>query len=304
MTSLILTKISPVASDPVLKDFLERHPFVPFFFFSQYTLQTWLNHDSKTLYIAELGDERLLILHKEGAANAEGKRALDIRVLFDHPSSKMVNELMREFNPNYLSVNECVTPPQEGKYLSDIEYEIQLEPVATLADKDLRKKYNQALRKNAGLRYETYKPEHAEDIRMFLQKWNMTRSEHANAYAKTHNDRHFLDLYKDDPKLIGGVVYDGEDIVAYTLSVPDMNGSLLAVFNKVLRGYVQFGIYLYVERTRQLMAHGFSRANIGSINNDFKKQFLDDAVKHDIYCYVLHNELTLKNEERYLRRVF
>ncbi len=296
MLELVITKINPDTAHPTLVEFLSNRPFVPLFFFSPYSLNTWLNNDVKSLYILGLGDEKVLVVYRE--------KEDDLRILFDTPSQKMIDAIQNHFHPKFFSVNESATHPEVKSFYSDTEYQIQIEPVATLKDKRVRKKYNQAIRKNFGLRYESYKPEHVEKLKIFLKKWNTTRSELQNKFSKSENDVHFLELYKDDPKLIGGVVFNEDDIVAYRIGVETIDGNILALFNKVLRGYTELGIFLYVEGMRQLHDLGYKSSYIGPVNNDFKKQFLKDAGATEVYSYIIHNEFQLRDEGKYLMRIF
>ncbi|MES2623279.1 MAG: hypothetical protein V4576_02605 [Patescibacteria group bacterium] len=293
MSELTITKIPPENAHQILEEFLSSRSYLPYFFFSPYVLNTFLTRSLKSLYIAEFGAENILLVNKE--------KLNDIRFLFDHPSTEMIAAVKQYFKPVYMAANQTSTIPADKPYISDIEYEIQLQSIADLTNKSIRKKYNQAIRKNIGLTYEIYKPEHIEGIKAFIEKWNTTRSEEFNKYARTQNDLYFLEQYQNDPKLIGGVVLDKGKVVGYTLCVPALNGKLLAMFNKVLRGYTELGVFLYVERARQLTALGFSEVNIGSINNDFKTHFLENAVSHIAYNYMIHKEVELINDERYLQ---
>ncbi len=295
-TELIVKKVNPETAHATLEEFIAAHPFVPLFFFSPYSMNTWLNTDVLSLHIVTLGDEKLLVVYRE--------KDEDLRILFDIPSLEMIDALKEYFKPKFFSVNETTAMPDVKSFYSDTEYGIKIEPVANLTDKRVRKNYNRALKKNVGLRYESFKPEHVEGITTFIEKWNTSRSELQNQYANTKNDLHFLEMYKNDPNLIGGVVLDGDKVIGYRLGVKRSDGNILALFNKVLRGYTELGVFLYVEGMKQLHELGFKEAYIGPVNNDFKKQFLQDSVSYEVYSYIIHNEYQLKNEGRYLMRIF
>ncbi|OHB10747.1 MAG: hypothetical protein A3H52_02270 [Candidatus Zambryskibacteria bacterium RIFCSPLOWO2_02_FULL_39_26] len=296
MTSFHIKKIPVDNSHSILKEFLLKRGFIPVFLFSPYVLNTWLTHAGKSLYTATYDNEQVLLVHKE--------QNNDIRVLFDHPKRELQDALMKYFNPKYFAVNECSTPPQSEKYLTAQEVEIVLAPIANLTEKSVRKKYNQFIRKYPELFFESYTSKHVELIKIFIEKWNTTRTEEKNKFSKTENDLHFLELYKDDPKLIGGVVMDKGEIVSISLCVPSLDNSLLAVINKCLRGYSELGVFTYVERARYLIKQGFSRAYIGAINNEFKKQFLKDAILRDVFCYEIYKASDFEVTDKYLFRVF
>ncbi len=296
MTQLQITKINSESAHTTLAEFLSNKPFVPLFFFSPYSLNTWLNNDVRLLYIAELGNEKILMVCRD-----ENK---DVRILFDQPSEEMVTALTNHFKPKFFSVNESNTHPNVKSFYSDTEYKILLKPIAELSEKRVRKNYKRAITKNTGLIYKSYLPEYVPKIVDFLQKWNTTRSELQNQYAKTKNDLHFLEMYKDDPDLIGGVIFDNDQIVGYRLGVKTFDGNILALFNKILRGYTELGVFLYVEGARQLVDLGYDSAYIGPVNNDFKTQFLKNAQPYEVYNHIIHNELNLKNEGKYLMMIF
>lgn len=296
MNSIDIKKISTGNVHGILQGFLLKREFIPVFFFSPYTLNTWLTHAGKSLYIATMGKEEVLLVHKEENNN--------IRILFDYPSKEMVDALKKSFSPKFIAVNECLTPPNLDKYLTSQEVEINLLSIASLSDKGIRKKYNQFKRKHPELSFRPFVPDYIESIKFFMEKWNTTRSEDKNKFAKTENDLHFLELYKNDPGLTGGVVFDKDHIVSVSLCVPSLDGKLLAVINKVLRGYSELGVFTYVERARYLITKGYSQVYIGAINNEFKKQFIKDAIIINIYCYEIYKISDLEIADNFLFRVF
>ena len=97
---------------------------------------------------------------------------------------------------------------------------------------------------------------------------------------------------------------DGDEIISISFSVPSMDGNLISVINKCLRGYTELGVFTYVERSKFLCSKGFSHAYIGPVNNDFKKQFLREAIFHDIYSYELYKASNFKSSEWLLLNLF
>ena len=181
MTSFHIKKIPVDNSHSILKEFLLKRGFIPVFLFSPYVLNTWLTHAGKSLYTATYDNEQVLLVHKE--------QNNDIRVLFDHPKRELQDALMKYFNPKYFAVNECSTPPQSEKYLTAQEVEIVLAPIANLTEKSVRKKYNQFIRKYPELFFESYTSKHVELIKIFIEKWNTTRTEEKNKFSKFSEEK-------------------------------------------------------------------------------------------------------------------
>jgi len=115
-----------------------------------------------------------------------------------------------------------------------------------------------------------------------------------------------LDLYQDDPSVVGLCIYDKGNIVSVSLRVPTgIEGELIGIINKSLRGYKQLGVFSFIKNAQFFLEKGYTNLKIGSINNDFKKQFLEDAVLHDAYSYVIFNKISnLKSPDKHLQRVF
>ena len=279
-----------------LQLFLSRQKFLPIFFFSPYTLNTYLAHNGKNLYIIDYKGEETLIMVKE--------KPKEVRFLFNNPSVHMKEKVFEHFRPIYAAVNEVIDMPKEAAAINMPEIELFLPPIANLAYKDIRKKYNQCKRKHPNLCFEQYDSRDVEKIRLFVEKWNIARGEKTEKFVNSKNDLHFFELYNYNPEIIGGVVMDGNEIVSISFSVPGLNGSLISAINKCLRGYTELGVFTYVERARFLCDKGFNRVYIGPVNNDFKKQFLQNAIFHDVYSYELHKASNFKSSEWHLLNFF
>lgn len=279
-----------------LQVFLSRQQFLPIFFFSPYTLNTYLTHNGKNLYIATYNGQEALIMARE--------KPKEIRFLFTNPSVAMKEAVFEHFNPIYAAVNEAVAFPKEVVALNKPEVELFLPPIADISDKNIRKEYNQCKRKHPNLRFEQYVPENIEKIRFFIERWNIARNEKSNKFVNTKNDLHFFELYNYSPEVIGGVIIDGNDIISISFAVPSLNGSLISVINKSLRGYTGLGLFTYVERSRFLCGKGFNRIYIGSVSNDFKKQFLQEAIFHDIYSCEIYKASNFQSSEWHLLNLF
>src|SRR3989344_5800658 len=248
---LNIVKIEGSSAHDGLQKFLSRQSFLPIFFFSPYTLNTYFTHNGKNLYIVTNEEQETLIISRE--------RPKEIRFLFNDPSTAMKKAIFEHFKPVYASVNEISFSPKEVVSVDRPEAELPLLPIANLADKNIRKKYNQCKRNHPNLHFEIYSPEYIEKIRLFIEKWIAVRNEKLDKdkFVNAKNDLHFFELYNYNPEVIGGVVMDSDDVVGISFSVPSLNGGLISVINKCLRGYTELGVFTYVERSRFLCGRGF-----------------------------------------------
>lgn len=293
---LTIVKIEGNNAHSDLQVFLSRQQFLPIFFFSPYTLNTYLTHNGKNLYIATYNGQEALIMGRENPK--------EIRFLFTNPSVAMKEAVFEHFKPIYAAVNEVVASPKEIVALNRPEAELFLPSIANLVDKHIRKKYNQCKRKHPNLRFEQYAPENIEKIRLFIERWNIARNEKSNKFVNTKNDLHFFELYNYSPEVIGGVIMDGNNIVSISFVVPSLGGGLISIINKCLRGYTELGLFTYVERSRFLCSKDFNRIYIGPVNNDFKKKFSQDAILHNVYSYELYKTSNFKSSEWHLSNFF
>lgn len=293
---LNILKIEGNNAHKTLQEFLSRQKFLPIFFFSPHTLNTYLTHNGKNLHIATYEEQEALIMTRE--------KPKEIRFFFNNPSIAMKEAIFEQFKPVYVAVNELATSPKEVVALNKQEVELFLPPIASLSDKNIRKKYNQCKRKHSNLRFEQYDSKYVEKIKLFIEKWNNTLNEKSDKFVNAKNDLHFFELYNYNPEIIGGAVMDGNDIVGISFAVPSLDGSLISVINKCLRGYTELGVFTYVERSRFFCNKGFERVYIGSINNDFKKHFLQDAIFHNVYSYELYKAPNFKSSEWHLLNLF
>ncbi len=280
-----------------LQEFLERQPFLPLFFFSPYTLVTWLFNQDRELHIAKYNDEEVLLVHK--------KNTNEVRVLFSYPSNEMKEALVTCFAPSYFAVNEATTPPlgdepfKEGEDLL-----LTIKDIANLEDKEIKRKYRQCTTNHPQLQFIPYTSEYVEKIAEFVKAWNVARTEEQNKHAKTENDLNFIELYKEDPNLMGGIVLDGEKVIAITFAVPALDGNAVGPISKCLRGYTQLGLFTFVERAKVLAERGIQQLYIGGINNDFKKQFLKSTTINPVYTCELGKDETKDFPEHHVWKVF
>lgn len=293
---LTVVKIEGSNAHNDLQVFLSRQQFLPILFFSPYTLNTYLTHNGKNLYIATHNGQEALITVRE--------KPKEVRFLFTNPSVAMKEAVFEYFKPIYVAVNEVVTSPKGVAAINRPEAELFLPSIANLVDKHIRKKYNQCKRKHSNLRFEQYTPENIEKIRLFIERWNIARNEKSNKFVNTKNDLHFFELYNYSPEVIGGVVMDSNNIVSISFVVPSLGGGLISIINKCLRGYTELGLFTYVERSRFLCSKDFNRIYIGPVNNDFKNKFSQDAILHNVYSYELYKTSNFKSSEWHLSNFF
>ncbi|GEM_PF-4430808 len=292
-----LQKIEKDSAHAVLDDFLRSRQFLPVFFYPPYTLITWLTHQNKTLYIADIGNEKNLIVHKE--------KNNDIRFLFSEPSEALLVQITNHFNPRFIATNELVTVPVHvNNYIENIELLIDVDAVVNLVDKDIEKAYAKCHAKHSHLEVERYGNEHAESVRMFLEEWSHSRTEEKNKFANTANDAHFIELYANTPAAVGLVIKDDAKVVAISFFVPAMDGKAIAVINKCLRGYTQLGVFTFVERAKMMSSSGFKKAYIGAINNDFKKKFIANGETRKIFSREIMRQPDFMAPAAYTLRIF
>lgn len=274
---LSITRIGQEDAHSELEEYLRGEEFLPLFFYSPYTLNTWLTHSGKALFFAELKGEKLIFVYK--------KSLNEIRFIFKEPSREMLDAIKNEYNPNYVGINEMGKPPQENIYFVQGEdIFLPLEHIVQLKDKDIRRKYKKCIRTHPQIKFERYSEEHEEKINEFITEWSTVRTDTQNKNAKTENDFRFLELYKNDQNILGGVVVDQEKIIAISFATPGLDENWVGPISKTLRGYTQLGVFTFVERAKLLYENGVTGLYVGAINNEFKKQFLKDAVINPVYA--------------------
>jgi len=293
----IIHKISEIDAGTTLTQFLISRRFLPLFFYSPYTLTTWLMHQNKSLYLAQLYDEKALILHKE--------KNNDVRFLFTDPSEALLKEVLNHFNPNYIAFNQVVTPQMhESTDVEDCELSTDLNLVVNQNNKEIWNAYNKCIKRHPELTVCQYKETDKDSVRIFLEEWSHSRSEEKNKYAKIENDNHFLDTYGNNEEIMGIVVKDGQKIVAISFACPSLDQQAIGVINKCLRGYVQLGIFTFVQRAKLMQSRGFTKCYIGSINNDFKKKFIHLGNLQSSFSRKIFNEKDFTSHDFYLSRLF
>lgn len=292
---LNIQKIPEHNAHEIIEEYLKRLPFSPIFFFSAYTLNTWLNHMGKTMYWVEYGGEKALVLYRE--------RHHDVRFLFYHPTTELTEELKKHFDSNYIAANDVYNTNIEPN-TENSELLTSIPPIANLEDSKIRKDYNAFLKKHPTFVFKKYAHDMKDDAFKFLDAWKLTRSELFNQYEKTVNDKHFLDLYSDNPNIGGGIVYDGETPVAITFFVPSMDGKVIGLVNKSLRGYTQLGAFVFVQRAKLAQERGYTEMYLGPINNDFKKRFLPYSKLLPTEAKLIYDNITPPVNSKYLDYFF
>ncbi len=294
---LVIKKLHEKSIHQELQTYLEKHLFLPLFFFSPYTLNTWLTHHGKELCFAEFEKEKILFVYK--------KELDEIRFLFDYPSNRMKEAVMEHFTPTYIGVNEASRPPKEKAfYVEGEDVFLPLKEIALLESSDVRRKYKKCVNTHPHLKYVPYTPALSKNIENFINEWSTTRTEVQNKHAKIENDFRFLELYQNNENVLGGVVMDETKVIAITFSVPALDDNWIGPINKILRGYTQLGVFTFVERAKMLYEKGIEGLYIGAINNEFKKQFLNNAKINPVYACELYKDSRKTFPEGYVWKVF
>ncbi|MEI8061735.1 MAG: hypothetical protein WCG97_00355 [bacterium] len=292
-----IQKIQPEESHAVIDSFLKSRKFVPIFFYSPYTINTWLNHQNKSLYVATLDHERVFMIHKE-VTN-------EVRFLFSEPSDQMCTEIKAHFKPQFISANELgeASHPVE-LYTSYNELMIDVTKVANLEDPEVSKDYKKCQLRHPDLKVVKYTVNEMESIKTFLNEWSHTRSAEMNKRAKIENDLRFFSLYMNALELKGLLIKDADKVIAISFFIPSLDGKVIGVINKCLRGYTQLGVYTFVERAKMMLSLGYTEAYIGAINNDFKKRFINSAVIHKTLAREIFRSPEFVTSGPYILRLF
>lgn len=263
-----MLKVNKLNNHTEIEFFLSKLTFTPIFFFSAYTANTWLNHNGKELFAAELGSEKALILYRE--------KLNDIRFLFREPSEQIISAAKSHFNALYIAYNDVMEENLEPTLMNS-EVEIDLRKTIELSDPKVKRDYLTFKRRNPDLEVKQYTVGMLPKALQFLDEWTHTRTEFLNSVEKTVNDRRFLNTYSTDSNIKGIAVFDQDKIVALAFFVPSIDDTVIGVINKCLRGYSQLGVFTFVERAKLAHSEGFKKMCIGPVNNDFKKRFIDGA---------------------------
>ena len=100
---------------------------------------------------------------------------------------------------------------------------------------------------------------------------------------RTDSDKNFFHKYNGTKSCFGVAAYDGDILVGYSIGVQLDTEYCLSAFNKILRGYTNLGLQISYEKAQLVFEKGFKYMNLGSINNDFKKQFIPIAQQRNLY---------------------
>lgn len=238
-------------------------------------LNTFFNKPGFNLYSIRNGESVFFFIQKD--------RTKEVRFLFVIPPNRVVDYVKNEFKSPYIAGNDLFEKPDDPNAISDIELTVNLEEYITLKDADVRKQYNRALRSNKGLIFKNFSGIPKEDLEIFWKAWAEQKSLASEKFKdRTDNDNNFLSLYSKD-HYFGVGAYDGSKLVAYSIGIPFDKDKCLSGFNKVLRGYTNLGLQISYEKAKIALEKGFKYMNIGSINNDFKKQFISFSEQQNLY---------------------
>ncbi len=265
----------------VIECFLKTKKVSSIFFCSPFTIQTWLNTEIKELYLASFRNEKILLVY-------DIKRKKDVRFLLEYPSDEFMRSVIEYFDAKYIGVNELhhIPPHIENPHDQCDDYLVDVATVEGMFDGMVRREYNRCVRRHPRIFFKEVENSDRVAIKLFLEKWLYTRTDEQNKFSRISNELYFIDSYLDNPQAYGGVVYDGDQIVALTFFVQSMiEGVALSTTSKVLRGYTKLGTYLSVEQAKMLKKKGFNKVNIGKMNNEFKRKFLLNATPLSIYAY-------------------
>jgi hypothetical protein len=293
---LNLQKVLESEADFILGKFLNSMHFLPIFFYSPYTLNTWLMHQERSLYIASLGEESVLILHKE--------KNNDIRFLFSEPGELLLEAVSKYFNPRYIAFNDIFVKKEFTEATEDKELTVDIGSIVSLRDGKVRSDYKKCLKRHPDFTIERYQQEDREEVGMFLEEWAHSRSEEKNKFAKIENDNRFIDIYGSREEVLGIVIKDGKRIIAISFACPSQDGQMIGVINKCLRGYTQLGMFVFMERAKLVHSFGFDKLYLGSINNDFKKKFITSGNLEKTFSREVFREEGFITQGSYLTRLF
>lgn len=271
-------EISRLKNFREIESILKRSNLPVMFFTQAQMLDTFFNTENFELYVVEYENKNYLFFQK--------LRTKELRLLFDIFPAKLVEILKQEFNPPYIAYNELLDKPEKENEIEDKEVVVDLVKYMRLANKRMRKHYNQALRANTSLIFKPFKDISRADLEVFWKTWAEHLSSREKFTDRTYNDARFLDKY-DDTTFFGVVAYDGTKIVGYSIGLHHSDGYCLSAFNKALRGYRNLGLQVSYEKAKQATNLGYSKMNLAWINNDFKRQFFAIADLLPIYGYEL-----------------
>lgn len=252
-----------------------------------FILDTYLNKIVNRLYTLEVGEDKFLVV----------KRVFrkEYRFLFKEPPPLVLKSFIETFDPAYISVH-FLQYTEIDEHITLLEKEIICSTSLKDLNPEIQRKYKQSLQRNKGLCVENFEyKQHIADLIIFLESWRCGRSQEKDIWVRIENDLNLMASYGSANLLQGLVVRDftkENKIVGYNIFVSSsQEGVSLSICSKVLRGYVQLGVFLKVESFKKMRESGFQRVNLGQINNDFKKAFDSDFSIH-----MYHKELYISSE--------
>lgn len=292
---LQLIKIAETDHD-TLNMFLKSKKFLPLFDFSPYSLATWFTHKEKSLYIARLEHEEVLILHRE--------KNNDIRFMFFKPTDAMIKAVTEHFDPQYVALNEFISSePNTAGFATQNEITIDIKAIVEFKDKKLKRSYDRCLRRHPGLKVELYEPRHREAVQIFFREWLQSPSKIGNPFASTANDEHFIELYSNKPEIVGIIVRDNERVVGVSFFGPAIDGEGLGIMCKTLRGYFKLGLFTYIERTKLMASHGYTKSYDGVINSEFKNSLIPSGTIHTTFAREISRKTIFKTHGPYVLKL-
>ena len=277
------TRLDKYELEKFLPKFFSDNKVQASFFSSFYPLHTFLNYGSNQLKSLNFNGKDYLLLHK-----LEKK---EYRFLFINPEKGLFEEFEKEFFPRYVGLNLLQAESDLKVKSNTDEILVEVSKIASLEDKKIKHDYNLAKKHNPDLLVESYVyDKHIGRILEFLENWRYTRTDKQNSYARVENDLQFFTSFGRAEKTKGIVILDKEKIIGYSIFTShDLEkSSCISLFSKVLRGYKYLGMFLAVEKAREMKKEGYNTAYLGSVNNDFKKHFFSLGEKLMLYSAELY----------------
>ncbi len=259
------------------------------FFASPHMLHTFFNNRGFDLWCVSYQENDYIVVRKIDREFGNN----EIRLLFEIFPEEVVDFLKKKFDPPFIAYNELFMDPRKENQIEGVDVIVDLSKYVHLEDKNIRKHYRQAVRRNANLMFKDFDKEALEKLPAFWEQWLKDRADRPFAADRTHNDARFFNEYTLD-QYFGIAVYDGEKLVGYSIGVGVTATGCISAFNKCLRGYTNLGLQLSYEKARQVFEKGFTYMSIGGINNDFKKQFLHIAHQDPYYGFELERKESFK----------
>lgn len=252
-----------------LSEYLQRAEAGPSFFNSPYSLDIFLNHGIKKLYLAVPGsDTRLILLREKSFGN-------DVRILFSvFRDDGLIAAIKDRFDPVYIACNMANAGDFSYLARSDRnELMVDLPTVANLSDPGIRHGFNDFNKRHPDIKFEKIDSCHKEALLEFFDKWDQIQDTRLKVRGM-ENDMYYLDNYLGDPDIDGEVAIDKDKIIGYTVFAPACPaGTAVGLFGKCLRGYRELGIRLNVARARRALAKGYKRLAIGGVNSGGQGSF-------------------------------